>query len=498
MADEEWKKRLNDPGYKNWLKVSLALIQSKEALHDFTKNVIDALHNNMKTEVLKVCTGICTGTSACNTRKKGGGVGGKVPTCPNCANWVTEIKKHNKGQLLWKNADPMKWHNDPWEIAKCFMNAQGNKATAAAVTGPDKTDLSGMLNVLINCEEFRLNHIKKIDLATEVREVRNKLMHCATMSFKEAEMKDMIDHVIAFLEDEKELKHLVICKDTVKNIKSLKDNEFELKDTDEHACIETALAAASGEDELAKDMMSKLCELIKGNKDLEMKFEDEVSKLDAKIMNMKQEYDAKFSKIDFNFGELKGQIEDLANKVASGQSFSSNATSSVIGNEIKSYYKNMLQSYAQRKKLAVPKYESNPCENKFLGTVLFNGKKFKSSEPKPTRKEAEQSAAEEALKFLGNEDSEECDDKNEPPSTELQNTESTQQESKNCKGLLQEKSQKQKINKPIYNSTKTDDGFVSEVMYNGRWFSPDMSPQNKKVDAEQKAAQYALAALDRY
>ena len=494
MAKEEWKKRLNDPGYKNWLKVSLALIQSKEALHKFAGDVIDAVHTDIKT---RVGTGTCDGS--CNTRGKHGGVGGKEPSCPNCVKWVKEIKaQRSNGQLHWKNADPKIWPNVPWEIAKCFMNAQGDKATAAAVTGPNKTDLSGMLNVLINCKEFKRNHIKDIKLAENVRSVRNDLMHCATMSFKEAEMKDMIDQVIAFLEDEKELKHLVTCKDTVKNIESLKDNEFELKETDEHACIETALAAASGEDELAKDMISKLCELIKGNKDLEMKFEDEVSKLDAKIMNMKQEYDAKFSIIDFKFGELQGQIEDLANKVASGQSFSSNA-SSVIGNEIKSFYKNMLQSYAQRKKLAVPKYESNPCENKFLGTVLFNGKKFESSEPKPTRKEAEQSAAEEALKVLGNEDSEECDDKNEPPSTELQNTESTQQESKNCKGLLQEKSQKQKINKPIYNSTKTDDGlFVSEVMYNGRWFSPDMSPQNKKVDAEQKAAQYALAALDRY
>ena len=500
MADEEWQKRLNNPGYKNWLKVSLALIQSKEALHDFTKNVIDALHSNMKTEVLKVCTGICTGTSACNTRKKG------VPTCPSCANWVTEIKKHNKEQLHWKNADPTKWHNDPWEIAKCFMNDQSNKATAAAVTGPDKTDLSGMLNVLISCKEFRLNHINEINLAKKVRKVRNKLMHCATMSFEEAEMKDMIDTIIAFLEDEKELK--VICEDAVKNIKSLRDNEFELKQIDENACIETALechllAAESG-DEIDKEMMLKLSEFIKGNKDLEKKFEVKFNMLDGMVRDMKQEYDAKLSTVDLDVGELKGRLEYIEKQLQSRQRFSNDSASSVLGHEMKSLinFKLALQSYAQKKKFDLPEYNSKKHEEGvFVSTVVFNGKEFKSSDPpKLTKKDAEQSAAEEALNFLGNEDSEKCDERNESPSTEHQYTKSTQQGNTNFKSLLHEKTQKQKINKPIYVTTKTHDGFfLSEVMYDGVWYSLDKTlRQNKKVDAEHKVAEFTLAALDRY
>ena len=496
MADEEWKKRLNDPKYKNWIKVSLALIQSKEALHDFTKNVIDDLHRDIKT---KVGPGTCTGTSACNRK------GGKPPSCPSCDLWVKEIKLQNKGQLQWKNADPTKWDKDPWEIAKCFMNPQGSKASSAAVTGPDKTDLSGMLNVLINCKKFRNDHISDIKLAENVRTVRNELMHCATMSFNDADMKGMIDQAIALLEDGKELKG--ICQKTVKTVKSLRDNEFELKQTDEHECIKTALAAASGEGDLANGMRSKLCELIKGNKDLEMKFEGELNKLEGKlnklgetVMSMKEESDAKFSTIDFNIGELKGQINNLTRMVTSGQSFSSNPTSSVIGNEIKSFYISMLESYAQKKNLAKPEYGCHPFENGFQGTVRFNGEVFKSNGAKPTKKEAKQCAAEEALNVLGNDGSEECDEKNESPSTKPQ--ESTQQETrtKNFKGLLQEKAQKQRINKPIYVSKKTDDGlFLSEVMYNGVWYSPDKSlRQTKKIDAEQKAAEFALAALDRY
>ena len=491
MADEEWKKRLDDPEYKNWIKVSLALIHSKEALHDFTKNVIDDLHRDIKT---RVGTGICTGTSACNTNRKGG----KPPSCPSCDLWVKEIKSQNKGQLQWKNADPTKWDKDPWEIAKCFMNVQGGKASSAAVTGPDKTDLSGMLNVLINCKKFRNDHISDIKLAENVRKVRNDLMHCAAMAFNDADMKGMIDQVIALLEDGKKLKG--ICQKTVKTVKSLRDNEFELKETDEHECIKSALAAASGEDDLANDMMLKLCELIKGNKDLEMKFEGKLNKLDEKVMRIKEENDAKFSTMDLTIGELRGQINNLTRMVTSGPSFSSNPTSSVIENEIKSYYKSILQSYAQKKNLAKPEYDCHPFENGFRGTVRFNGKVFESSGAKPTKKEAEQCAAEEALNVLGNDGSEECDEKNELPSTKLQ--ESTQRETgtKNFKGVLQEKAQKQKFNKPIYISTKTDDGlFLSEVMYNGVWYSPDKSlRQTKKIDAEQKAAEFALAALNRY
>ncbi|CAB4033937.1 Hypothetical predicted protein [Paramuricea clavata] len=295
LGDEEWKKRLNDSGYKNWLKVSLALIESKEALHDFTENVIVVLHNDIKT---RLGSGKCTTPSACNMRK-GGGITGKSPPCPSCAQWVIEIKKQSNGQLQWKNADPTKWHNLPWEIAKCFMNAQ----------------------------EITLKHLKDKKLPKDVRKVRNDLMHCATMSFSDAEMQGMVDKVIALLEDYKELKHLKICQDKVKLIKSLRDNEFELKTKDEHVCIKTvleshALAAESG-DEVDKSMISKLRQFIKENKDLERKFDDKVNKIDEKLTNMKHKYDAEISRVDIDLGELKGRIEFLEKKLASGQSFPS-------------------------------------------------------------------------------------------------------------------------------------------------------------------------------
>ena len=394
MADEEWKKRLNDPGYKNWIKVSLALIQSKEALHDFTKNVIDDLHHDIKT---RVGSGTCDGT--CNTPK----CSAKEPSCPSCVKWVKEIKAQTKGtQIFWRNVDKSKWHDDPWEMAKCWMNPQGDKASAAAVTAPDKTDLSGMLNLLINCKEFNGNHIKEIKLAEHVRTVRNHLMHCASMSFEEAKMKDMIDQIIALLEDDKELKHLVICQKTVESIELLKDHEFELKKTDEHVCIETALEshvldaeAAESEEEIDKDMILKLSQLIMENKDLENKF-------DAKVTKLKEEYDTRFSIVDKNISYLGGRVEYIEKQLQHTQSLSNNSASSV-GHEMKSFYKNALQSYAHKKSFELPKYDFEQIESGlFVSTVLIDGEEFKSSEPKPTKKDADQSAAEQALKSLRN------------------------------------------------------------------------------------------------
>ena len=504
MSDEEWRKRLNNPGYKNWIKVSLALIKSKEALHDFTEKTIIAIHNDIKT---KVGSGICTGTSLCNTRK-GGGPTGKEPSCPNCAQWVTEIKRIRNGQLYWKNADPKIWHNAPWEIAKCFMNAQGSKATAASVTGPDKTDLSGILNVLIGCKEFGHNHLNNKKLPEQVREVRNDLMHCATMSFTNAEMQNMVNKVIALLEDEKELKHEKICHDKVKVIKSIRDSDFELKSDDEEICIQTALethelAFVSGEeiDENMKSLHETIITLIKGNKHLEKKFDDKLKKSNEEITNIKQECDAKFLKYDVIIGKLKGKIESLEKNQASGQSCSSSSTSSIFGNEIKSFYKNALQSYAQKKKLDSPRYETiETKEKRFVSIVYFEGNEFKSIEPKPSKKEAEQNAAEQALIFIGNKDVEVSNEKDDFTSVDPQvmgSNLTSQQIDKNYKNLLQEIAQKKKIPNPIYNSRKTESGFLSEVMYDGQWYSPDISPQNKKVDAEQKAASFVLAYLDR-
>ncbi|XP_028401738.1 uncharacterized protein LOC114524764 [Dendronephthya gigantea] len=503
MEDEELKKRLNNSGYKNWLKVSRALIESKEALHDFTEKVIVDVHNDIKS---KLGTGECTKTPICNTKK------GKPPICASCIQWVAEIKtKKCDGQLIWKNANPQIWHNTHWEIAKCFMNDQGNKTNAAANTGPAKTDLSGLLNVLVNCKEFKLKHFKDNNnlLPKNVRNVRNKLMHCATMSFTDAEMQDMIDTVIALLEDDKELKHLQMCQEKVELIKSLRNSELELKPVDESECIRAALeahafAVESGEvDESMKLLYEKLVELIKGNKDLERKFDKEIKKINNEIEKMKQDSAAQFQEVHVTLGELKGQVQSLL-KLANGEAFSnplsSNACSALEHSEMKSFYKNALQSYAQKRKLDPPRYSYEVEGGKYISTVFVGERKFKAKEPKQSKKEADQSAAEEALRTLGNEDSELLSNKNISVLTEQQPGMSSEipepKDKLNYKNLLQERAQKKKILNPIYNNQTKDAGFISEVMYDGKWYSPEVVPQSRKVDAQQKAAKFVLAVLD--
>ena len=59
--------------------------------------------------------------------------------------------------------------------------------------------------------------------------------------------------------------------------------------------------------------------------------------------------------------------------------------------------KSRLNELAQKQKLPVPTYTSQPAPGGFISTVFFNGTSFKSLHPCPKRKDAEQNAAQVAL-----------------------------------------------------------------------------------------------------
>ncbi|XP_046853883.1 uncharacterized protein LOC124447028 [Xenia sp. Carnegie-2017] len=348
--------------------------------------------------------GTCTKTAACNTNKG-------EPKCLSCSLWVKEIKKSCRGKIIWKNTDPSRWHELAWEIAKCYMNAQGSKETARAVTGPENTDLSGILNVLVNCKEIRDNRLKEKKLAEEVRNVRNKLMHCADMSLSEEEMRDMVDKVIALLEDEKELKKLQVCQNTVEFIKSLKNCKFELKQVDEEQCFEEVLKSyklavelkENGED-IELDSFKVFKEVFKEYNDLQ-RFSEKVSDVEKDVKRMKQEYDAKFSAIDFEYGELKGKVQYIYEKFPTLNIENlQQQTLYVNGINIRPSYTAVLHNIAQKKKKEPPKYTENSDGKKFTANVLFDGKTFSCKEPKSSKKEAKESAAEVAVNFLGQQD----------------------------------------------------------------------------------------------
>nr|XP_040027800.1 uncharacterized protein CXorf38 homolog [Gasterosteus aculeatus aculeatus] len=165
MVNEELQRRLNDGGYKNWLKAGQCLALLAGGLLPFTQQRATAFHAdllNRNARLKKPCQ-----TPACRPE------GNKFfPKCKACAEWQTEILRHRRqpdATLNWDNCVPPKWRSDYWELAKAFMPRGQGKAKRA-----EHCDAAALLNLINHCDCFQ-----SVD-STCVREVirfRNELMH---------------------------------------------------------------------------------------------------------------------------------------------------------------------------------------------------------------------------------------------------------------------------------------------------------------------------------
>ena len=67
------------------------------------------------------------------------------------------LKKHIKNKqsytIHFDNCECQKWVSEPWEVAKLYMgNLGGDKRN---VSGPQTTDIAGLLQLMSQCVEFR-------------------------------------------------------------------------------------------------------------------------------------------------------------------------------------------------------------------------------------------------------------------------------------------------------------------------------------------------------
>ena len=140
-------QRLQDPGYKAWIKAGLCLSFAKEGLKDFANDTSKQFHKavlqTLKNNSNPSCNGICNHATIYR---------GRVSCCNNCQAFVDEIDQQNQRsfqfkQHNWKNSDMTLWPFDPWEMAKVFMNA----SQQATQRSPVDTDLSGILNFIDHC-----------------------------------------------------------------------------------------------------------------------------------------------------------------------------------------------------------------------------------------------------------------------------------------------------------------------------------------------------------
>eukprot|EP00063_Salmo_salar_P072153 XP_014046988.1 PREDICTED: uncharacterized protein CXorf38 homolog isoform X1 [Salmo salar] len=168
MVHEELSARLNDGGYKNWLKAGYCLLKLREGLHPFTDTEMRSFHRNLVTRnpgLRRPCQSGC--------RSKGNQL---YSVCVVCAEWRTVILRHHtnpRGMVNWGNCRPPLWYQDHWELAKAYM-PRGQ----AGVKGAALCDASALLNLLNFCSHF--NYVDQ-HCVREVIRCRNELMHSCEM-----------------------------------------------------------------------------------------------------------------------------------------------------------------------------------------------------------------------------------------------------------------------------------------------------------------------------
>ena len=142
-------ERLKDDDYRHWVKAVLCLQYTKDGLVSLADRTSQILHNavlaQMRGSGNPSANGICT-PARIDLKKK------TVICCSNCNAFLAETKKHCTGTLNLNNSDVTNLHDQPWQLAKLFMNP-GQDVTN---TVPGQTDLSGILNFLDHCRQANI------------------------------------------------------------------------------------------------------------------------------------------------------------------------------------------------------------------------------------------------------------------------------------------------------------------------------------------------------
>jgi hypothetical protein len=156
--------------YRNWVRGGLAYKYLKQGLEGFADDVVKQDHKRILSAINYTPGIICTrciignlkpthpyitnsagknecywGQHKCNclhTKKKNC----RLHICDHIMEELFRSHGSTPPTVNWANTDIQKWCTEPWEVAKCFINAPGysDKTKAADI------DISGLLLVFIN------------------------------------------------------------------------------------------------------------------------------------------------------------------------------------------------------------------------------------------------------------------------------------------------------------------------------------------------------------
>ncbi|XP_075876793.1 uncharacterized protein CXorf38-like [Nelusetta ayraudi] len=167
---EELMTRLNDDGYKNWIKASQCLKLLQRALHPFASSRMSSFHQELLHHhgpLRRPCE------AKCRAR------GNTLPAlCRTCHEWQTVILTHHRqgdsAIVNWGNCYPPRWRRNFWEVAKAYMPRGQSDVSFAC-----QCDTPALLNLINFCDCF---HSVDLKCVSELIRFRNKLMHSLELS----------------------------------------------------------------------------------------------------------------------------------------------------------------------------------------------------------------------------------------------------------------------------------------------------------------------------
>ncbi|XP_067896754.1 uncharacterized protein CXorf38-like isoform X1 [Heterodontus francisci] len=208
--------RLNDEGYKNWIKAGFCLQKIRDCLMGFVNTEMEQFHQFLlRTNSFlqqEVCKNFCRPQRTQFQR-----------ACSLCQEWKREILNHHANQnsvIYWGNCSPPLWPKHAWEVAKVYMpHGQANKR------GPEKCDAAALLNLINSCDQFDFVERHKV---IEIIKCRNDLMHSVEMSVSAEWLDNYRQKILVFLE---EFQHIPEAKAVNKMIQEIASSDWQVQMT---------------------------------------------------------------------------------------------------------------------------------------------------------------------------------------------------------------------------------------------------------------------------
>ncbi|KAH3749670.1 uncharacterized protein LOC127847199 isoform X1 [Dreissena polymorpha] len=240
MAD--LKEKIRDHKMVNLIKCILAGFVTRDALIPFVTNVMEDVKIYLRRQTKNVTCGICSTSNAIDCPAKG--------TCniyqrkcsfhskqkfKQCVNGVCQTVRNAIAQLhrhtnpSWCNTDATQWLTESWEVAKCFLPPKGYDDKDSA----DKTDINGIINLIINCRQFD-NEIdddlcKQENVCTMVREKMRDIRHASQTKVSDDVMHDVINALTNLLKDIRRSDSVPECINAIRKLNEIKQDNFDIK-----------------------------------------------------------------------------------------------------------------------------------------------------------------------------------------------------------------------------------------------------------------------------